>query len=156
MITKRHLNLLVKVTMPDKSVHFIETRKGETYGDICNYVKTNLNTEKNCVIIPSSKVKVKNDSVLEDITDKEVFRIDVMNFYDYESQDYFREEQEKKSIENLSGLTVTKEPILTNKDDPIIAKDFVKKDVIENAPKPIGISLFDLETEGDFNLLNYR
>lgn len=156
MITKRHLNLLVKVTMPDKSVHFIETRKGETYGDICNYVKTNLNTEKNCVIIPSSKVKVKNDSVLEDITDKEVFRIDVMNFYDYESQDYFREEQEKKSIENLSGLTVTKEPILTNKDDPIIAKDFVKRDVIENAPKPIGISLFDLETEGDFNLLNYR
>ncbi|EAY06722.1 hypothetical protein TVAG_310090 [Trichomonas vaginalis G3] len=142
---------LVRVTLPDKLIQFIEVGPNETYGDVCKYIKKNYEIPDSMVLIPQTDIKLQENSKISDDFKDKVLRISVKNEFDHEAQFYLDSINREK---NESPTVSYSEMIGNNLNNNTSSEG----DQSGTIPLPISSllsSLVDMDTEPDYNRFNY-
>ncbi|EAY14424.1 hypothetical protein TVAG_426170 [Trichomonas vaginalis G3] len=142
---------IIRVTLPDKAVQFIEIEQDGTFGDVCSYVRKLFDVSDSMVLIPQTENRITDTTKIGSLFTDKILHISVKNSFDHEAQAYLDSISHNKTIANSQQNTDR-----LKKHKIIHAKDETKETPIPIPISSLLTSIVEVETEPDYNRYNYK
>lgn len=142
---------LVRVTLPDKTIQFIEVGPSETYADVCYFIRKNFDVSDSMVIIPQTDIKLQENTVICKELHGRILHVIIKNAFDHESQNII----ETVSRDKLDILKKHESDIIEPASTPNLVNNVLHDTSIPLPLTSLLPSLIDMDTEPDYNRYNY-